>query len=103
MVGIALLGETLGLVDVVQQEVRLEDHTIDVLPVGGCLDDAAGVALTELPIVLRLVCEEADLRQGREGIHAVIEVEVYGARRGVELSLRGECVAVGDGILGRQV
>ena len=103
VVGIALFGEAFGLVDIIQQEVRLEDHTIDVFPVGGSLDDTTRIARAELPIVLRLVRKEADLRQRREGVHAVVEVEVDGARRRVELSLCGECIAISDGILGRQV
>ena len=44
VVGVALFGEAFGLVDIIQQEVRLEDHTIDVFPVGGSLDDTTRIA-----------------------------------------------------------
>ena len=43
VVGVALFGEAFGLVDIIQQEVRLEDHTIDVFPVGGSLDDTTRI------------------------------------------------------------
>ena len=53
--GIAFFAESLRLPDVVQEQVGLKDHTVDIFPVGGSFDDATGVALAELVVVLRLV------------------------------------------------
>ena len=53
--GVAFFAESLCPSDVVQEQVGLKDHTVDIFPVGSRFDDAAGVALAELVVVLRLV------------------------------------------------
>ena len=55
MEGIAFFTEALCLVNIVQEQIGLEDHTIDIFPVGGSLDDTTRITLAQLVVVLCLV------------------------------------------------